>query len=170
MNNFLKKTFFAIVIISLILATGVIVRIGSFEKLEGYMYSLAVEETNIELPENATPSNVVPENATPSNAVPENATPSNAVPENATPSNAVPENATPSNAVPENATPSNAVPENATPSDINEESVEVSGEVIENEETVSFLESEKMYIIVIAASVLVVAVTGVIVIIYKLKK
>ena len=199
MKKFLKKTFFSIVIVSLIVVTGVIVRVGSFENLEGYMYSLAVEETNINLSESATPSNAVSENATPSNAVPENATPSNAMPENATPSNAVPENATPSNAVPENATPGNAVPENATPSNAVSENATPSNAVSENTtpsdavpeniipnetneeiesateqvkegETVSFLESDKMYAIILAASTLVVAGVGAIVIVNKIKK
>ena len=45
MKKMIKKIIFVAVITILILATTIVVKTGKFEKLEGYMYSLAAEIT-----------------------------------------------------------------------------------------------------------------------------
>ena len=120
MKKMIKRIVFAVIIVSLILATGVVIKIGKFEKLEGYMYSFAAEITNFATDCNATSSNAqecaTSSNATSSNAQ-ECATSSNATSSNATSSNATSSNshecATSSNATDCNATSSNATSSNA---------------------------------------------------------
>lgn len=106
MKKMIKRIVFAVIIVSLVLATGVVIKTGKFEKLEGYMYSFAAEITN-----SATDSNATDCNATSSNAQ-DCATSSNATSSNATSSNAQ-GCATSSNATDCNATSSNATSSNA---------------------------------------------------------
>ena len=95
MKKMIKRIVFAVIIVSLVLATGVVIKIGKFEKLEGYMYSFAAEITNSATDCNATSSNAqdcaTSSNATSSNAqqcaTSSNATSSNATSGNATSSN-----------------------------------------------------------------------------------
>lgn len=115
MKKMIKRIVFAVIIVSLVLATGVVIKTGKFAKLEGYMYSFAAEITNSATDCNATSSNAqdcaTSSNATSSNAqdcaTSSNATSSNAQ-ECATSSNATSSNATDCNATSSNATSSNA--------------------------------------------------------------
>ena len=68
----LKKVLFAAIVISLIIAIAIVLKAGKLTGLEGYMYSLASELTE------ATPSDATSSNATSSNATSSNATSSNA--------------------------------------------------------------------------------------------
>lgn len=43
MKKIIKKISFAMVVVALVLLTGLIIKTGKFEKLEGYMYSLAMD-------------------------------------------------------------------------------------------------------------------------------
>ena len=125
MKKMIKRLVFALIIVSLVLATGVVIKTGKFAKLEGYMYSFAAEITNSATDCNATSSNAqdcaTSSNATSSNATSSNATSSNAQ-DCATSSNATSSNAqqcaTSSNATSSNAqqcaTSSNATSSNAT--------------------------------------------------------
>ena len=111
MKKMIKRIVFAVIIVSLVLTTGVVIKTGKFAKLEGYMYSFAAEIIN-----SATDSNATSSNATSSNAQ-DCATSSNATSSNATSSNATSSNATDSNATSSNAqdcaTSSNATSSNA---------------------------------------------------------
>lgn len=115
MKKMIKRIVFAVIIVSLVLATGVVIKTGKFAKLEGYMYSFAAEITNSATDSNATSSNAqdcaTSSNATSSNAQ-DCATSSNATSSNAqqcaTSSNATSSNATDCNATSSNATSSNA--------------------------------------------------------------
>ena len=105
MKKMIKRIVFAVIIVSLVLATGVVIKTGKFAKLEGYMYSFAAEITNSATDSNATSSNAqdcaTSSNATSSNAQ-DCATSSNAQ-QCATSSNATDCNATSSNATSSNA-------------------------------------------------------------------
>ena len=118
MKKMIKRLVFALIIVSLVFATGVVIKTGKFAKLEGYMYSFAAEITNSATDSNATSSNAqdcaTSSNATSSNAQ-ECATSSNATSSNATSSNAQ-QCATSSNATSSNATDCNATSSNATSS------------------------------------------------------
>ena len=78
MKKNIKRIVFALIIVSLVLATGVVIKTGKFAKLEGYMYSFAAEIINSATDSNATSSNATDSNATDSNATSSNATSSNA--------------------------------------------------------------------------------------------
>ncbi len=80
MNKNLKKVFFATTVIILIIGIVLITKAGKFEKLEGYMYSLAAEITGTATSSDATSSDATSSNATSSNATSSNATSSNAAP------------------------------------------------------------------------------------------
>lgn len=80
MNKYLKKVFFATTVIILIIGIVLITKAGKFEKLEGYMYSLAAEITGTATSSDATSSDATSSNATSSNATSSNATSSNAAP------------------------------------------------------------------------------------------
>lgn len=58
MKKMIKRIVFVVIILTLVLATGVVIRTGKFEKLEGYMYSFAAEIINSATDSNATSSNV----------------------------------------------------------------------------------------------------------------
>ena len=96
MKKMIKRIVFALIIVSLVLAIGVVIKTGKFAKLEGYMYSFAAEIINSATDSNATSSNATSSNAqncaTSSNATSSNAqncaTSSNATDCNATSSNA----------------------------------------------------------------------------------
>lgn len=105
MKKMIKRIVFAVIIVSLVLATGVVIKTGKFAKLEGYMYSFAAEITNSATDSNATSSNAQ-DCATSSNATSSNAQDC-ATSSNATSSNAQ-QCATSSNATSSNATSSNA--------------------------------------------------------------
>jgi len=105
MKKMIKKIVFAVIIVSLVLATGVVIKTGKFAKLEGYMYSFAAEIINSATDSNATSSNAQ-DCATSSNATSSNAQDC-ATSSNATSSNAQ-QCATSSNATSSNATSSNA--------------------------------------------------------------
>ena len=77
MKKMIKRLVFAIVIVALVCVTGIVIKTGKFKKLEGYMYSFAVEITNSATDCNATSSNAQ-ECATSSNATSSDATSSNA--------------------------------------------------------------------------------------------
>ncbi len=96
MKKMIKRLVFAIGIVALVCVTGIVIKTGKFKKLEGYMYSFAVEITNSATDCNATSSNAQ-ECATSSNATSSDATSSNAQ-ECATSSNATSSDATSSNA------------------------------------------------------------------------
>lgn len=87
MKKMIKRMVFILIIVSLVLAIGIVIKTGKFEKLEGYMYSFAAEITN-----SATDCNATSSNATSSNAQ-ECATSSNATSSNATDCNATSSNA-----------------------------------------------------------------------------
>ena len=110
MQKMIKRIVFAVIIVSLVLAIGVVIKTGKFEKLEGYMYSFAAEITNSATDSNATSSNAQ-DCATSSNATSSNAQDC-ATSSNATSSNAQ-QCATSSNATDCNATSSNATSSNA---------------------------------------------------------
>ena len=110
MKKMIKRIVFAVIIVSLVLATGVVIKTGKFAKLEGYMYSFAAEITNSATDSNATSSNAQ-DCATSSNATSSNAQDC-ATSSNATSSNAQ-QCATSSNATDCNATSSNATSSNA---------------------------------------------------------
>lgn len=84
MKKTVKKIFFVIVLVALILGIGLLAKIGKFTKLEGYMYSFAADITD-----RATNCDATTSNATTSNATSSNATSSNATSSNATSSNAI---------------------------------------------------------------------------------
>jgi len=105
MKKMIKRIVFAVIIVSLVLATGVVIKTGKFAKLEGYMYSFAAEIINSATDSNATSSNAQ-DCATSSNATSSNAQDC-ATSSNATSSNAQ-QCATSSNATSSNATSSNA--------------------------------------------------------------
>ena len=156
MKNIIKKIVFALIIVSLVLAIGIVIKTGKFAKLEGYMYSFAAEIINSATESNATSSNVQ-ECATSSNATSSN------VQECATSSNATSSN------VQECATSSNA-----TSSNIEENNEKIEDEVFlgktqgkEKKNEVSFLESHKMYIMIIGVSVLAIVIVVIILIIDK---
>ena len=106
MKKMIKRIVFAVIIVLLVFATGVVIKTGKFEKLEGYMYSFAAEIINSATDCNATSSNATSSNAQDC-ATSSNATSSNAK-ECATSSNATSSNATDCNATSSNATSSNA--------------------------------------------------------------
>ena len=142
MKNIIKKIVFALIIVSLVLAIGIVIKTGKFAKLEGYMYSFAAEIINSATESNATSSNVQ-ECATSSNATSSN--------------------------VQECATSSNA-----TSSNIEENNEKIEDEVFlgktqgkEKKNEVSFLESHKMYIMIIGVSVLAIVIVVIILIIDK---
>ena len=110
MKKMIKRIVFAVIIVSLVLATGVVIKTGKFAKLEGYMYSFAAEIINSATDSNATSSNAQ-DCATSSNATSSNAQDC-ATSSNATSSNAQ-QCATSSNATDCNATSSNATSSNA---------------------------------------------------------
>ena len=72
MKKMIKRIVFAVIIVSLVLATGVVIKTGKFAKLEGYMYSFAAEIINSATDSNATSSNAQ-DCATSSNATSSNA-------------------------------------------------------------------------------------------------
>jgi uncharacterized protein YjdB len=78
MNTKLKKIIFSLIVFCLVLGTGAIINIGNFQKLEGYMYSLAASIETSATSSNATSSNATSSNATSSNATSSNATSSKA--------------------------------------------------------------------------------------------
>lgn len=94
MKKIIKRISFAMVVVALVLVTGLIIQTGKFEKLEGYMYSLAIDINNNATDTNATSSNATSCNATSSNATSSNATSSNATSCDATSSNATSSNTT----------------------------------------------------------------------------
>jgi len=122
MKNLIKKIFFILIVVALVFATGVVIKTGKFEKLEGYMYSLAAEITD-----SATSSDATSSDATSSNATSSDATSSNATSCNATSCDATSSNATSSNA---NTTETIKVTNPTTTPDTNTEEVE---EVLEAE-------------------------------------
>ena len=77
MKKMIKRLVFTMVIVVLFFITGIVIKTGKFKKLEGYMYSFAVEITNSATDCNATSSNAQ-ECATSSNATSSDATSSNA--------------------------------------------------------------------------------------------
>ena len=142
MKKMIKKIIFVAVIAILILATTIVVKTGKFEKLEGYMYSLAAEITGTATNPNATDANATDSNATSSNAL-ECATGSN-VGSCATSSNAA-GCATSGNATDTNATSSNAqITETiiVTNTSVNEEI-----ENVEPEETVEIDDTDTIEIV-----------------------
>ena len=108
MKKLIKRLFFILIIVALVFATGVVIKTGKFEKLEGYMYSFAAEITDSATSSDATSSNATSSDATSSNATSSNATSSNATSSDATSSNATSCNATSSDATSSDATSSNA--------------------------------------------------------------
>lgn len=54
MKTIFKRIIFSLIVLSLLIATGFIVKVGKFEKLEGYMYSFAVENDIYNEENNAT--------------------------------------------------------------------------------------------------------------------
>lgn len=78
MNKNLKKVVFALVVVLLVGVTGFAITNGKFERLEGYMYSLADSNISTATPSDATPSNADLDVATPSDATPSDATSSDA--------------------------------------------------------------------------------------------
>ena len=96
MKKIIKRLVFVLIIVSLVFATGLVIKTGKFAKLEGYMYSFAAEIINSATDSNATSSNAqdcaTSSNATSSNAQ-DCATSSNATDSNATSSNATSSNA-----------------------------------------------------------------------------
>ena len=186
MKEMLKKIVFALVILTLILVIGFVAKTGKFAKLEGYMYSFATE-----IVEFATDSNIY-DCATSSNATSSNvetcATSSNATSSNvetcATSSNATNSNvetcATSSNVTNSNvetcATSSNATSSNAetcaTSSDVDEEVITTEEYITtkgqtEHKSQVSFLESHKMYIMIIGLSIVAIIIVSIIIIVDK---
>ena len=142
MKKMIKKIIFVAVITILILATTIVVKTGKFEKLEGYMYSLAAEITGTATNPNATDANATDSNATSSNAS-ECATGSN-VGSCATSSNAA-GCATSGNATDTNATSSNAqITETIT---VTNTSVNEEIENVEPEETVEIDDTDTIEIV-----------------------
>ena len=94
MNKKIKKIIFSLIVLGLIIGTGAVIKIGDFEKLEGYMYSLAASIANSATSSNATSCNATSSNATSCNATSSNATSCNATSSNATSSNATTNNST----------------------------------------------------------------------------
>ena len=82
MKKMIKRLVLAMVIVALFFITGIVIKTGKFKKLEGYMYSFAVEITNSATESDATSSNVqgcaTSSDATSSNATSSDATSSNA--------------------------------------------------------------------------------------------
>ena len=82
MKKMIKRLVFAMVIVALFFITGIVIKTGKFKKLEGYMYSFAVEITNSATECDATSGNVqgcaTSSDATSSNATSSDATSSNA--------------------------------------------------------------------------------------------
>ena len=97
MKKMIKRIVFAVIIVSLVLATGAVIKTGKFKSLEGYMYSLAAEITDSATDCNATSSDATSSDATSSDATSSNAqdcaTSSNATDCDATSSNATSSNA-----------------------------------------------------------------------------
>lgn len=198
MKKMIKRIVFAVIIVSLVLATGVVIKTGKFAKLEGYMYSFAAEITN-----SATDSNATSSNATSSNAQ-ECATSSNATSSNAqecaTSSNATSDKETNSNETINNTISNNSTNSNTQTTETNtqtsvkpselittepdkneniqtdliydnlensqdKENTITIGEITEYKNEVSFLESHKMYVMIIGASILVIIIVSVILIV-----
>ena len=88
-SRFIKILIAVIVVMALIICSDIIIKKINIKGLEGYMYSFATDVIHINLsPDNATSSNATSSNATSSNATSSNATSSNATCSNATTSNA----------------------------------------------------------------------------------
>ena len=185
MKKMIKRIFFVAIIVSLILATGIVIKTGKFSKLEGYMYSFAMDITNT-----ATDGNATSCDATSSNATSSNATSGNATSSNATSSDATSNNATSSNITTETIKVTNTQPNTNTQTNINTQlntntqtntntkpntsKVEEEKEYtvttttgVEEDNEVSFLESHKMYIIIIGMSVLSIIIVWVIIVVDK---
>ncbi len=82
-NKFIKILIAIIMIMGLIICADIVIKKVNIQGLEGYMYSLASDIVNINLTgENATCSNATSSNATSSNATSSNATSSNATSSN----------------------------------------------------------------------------------------
>lgn len=107
MKEIIKKIVFVLIITLLIIGVVVIAKVGKFEKLEGYKYSLALDYIEIrddewDIEDSEDNSNTVPNNSTVNNSTEGNATSSNATSSNATSSNATSCNATSTNATSSN--------------------------------------------------------------------
>ena len=127
MKKMIKRLVFVLIIVSLIFATGVVIKTGKFTKLEGYMYSFAAEITNSATDSNATSSNAqdcaTSSNATSSNAQ-DCATSSNATDCNATSSNATSSNVQTTETIKVTNTQTNtkpSTPTNTQPEEMEEE-------------------------------------------------
>lgn len=170
----LKYIFFILIAFIICYFVGIIAKNGNVSSLEGYMYSLATDLVG------ATPSDATSGDATSSNATSCNATSSNATSSNATSSNS--SSVVNSKAVQTSATVqttsttdtiSNLISNtNSSENEITDNNIisKEMGVIEPTKNKVSFLESHKTYIIIIAASVLVALVAGIILIIAKIKK
>lgn len=135
MKKVIKKIIFVLIVVSLIFTIGIVIKVGNFKKLEGYMYSLAMGIDSEELANGIINNNSSANNTTSNGPITNNATCSNATSSNATSSNATSSNATSCNATSGNATSSNSglgglitetikvtnVPKEETNTNINEE-------------------------------------------------
>lgn len=186
MKKIIKKISFAIIVVALILLTGLIIKTGKFEKLEGYMYSLAMDINSSATDTNATSCDATSSNATSCDATSSNATSSNATSCDATSSNATSSNVTTATVEVTN-TPTNTNTQNDANKIEKEDNTEKVEEYddsknilgnnlieekeqavsIEEDNEVTFLESHKMYIIIIGMSILAIIIVTIIIIVDK---
>lgn len=186
MKKIIKRISFAMVVVALVLVTGLIIKTGKFEKLEGYMYSLAMDINSSATDTNATSCDATSSNATSCDATSSNATSSNATSCNATSSNATSSNVTTATVEVTN-TPINTNTQNDANKIEKEDNTEKVEEYddsknilgnnlieekeqvvsIEEDNEVTFLESQKMYIIIIGMSILAIIIVTIIIIVDK---
>lgn len=131
MKKIIKKISFAIIVVALILLTGLIIKTGKFEKLEGYMYSLAMDINSSATDTNATSSDATSSNATSCDATSSNATTSDATSCDATSCDATSSNSTSSNTTTEIVKVTNTQTNTNTPNDANKVDEEYNIEELE---------------------------------------
>ena len=198
-NKAIKILVTIVIILGLILGADILLKQANINGLEGYMYSLASDilsgtaTSGNATSSNATSSNATRPNATSSNATRPNATSSNATSSNATCSNATSPNATASN-VTITMTPEEIEQEveKELYEDYQEEyyeeyedyeefyeenyeeyynnKIEQLEKEAEEKEIVTFLEDNKIYIIIIGIALLTAIITGIILIVDKRTK
>lgn len=166
MKKIIKRISFAMVVVALVLVTGLIIKTGKFEKLEGYMYSLAMDINSSATDTNATSSNATSCNATSCNATSSNVTTATVEVTN-TPTNTNTQND--ANKI-EKEDNTEKVEEyddskNILGNNLIEEKEQVVS--IEEDNEVTFLESHKMYIIIIGMSILAIIIVTIIIIVDK---
>lgn len=162
MKKIIKRIIFAMVVVALVLVTGLIIKTGKFEKLEGYMYSLAKDVNSSATDTNATSGNATSCNATSSNATTETVEVTNTQTNTNKKNNA--------NKVEQENNEEEVVEYDDSENVLGNNLIEGKGYVvttIEKDNEVTFLESHRMYIIIIGMSILAIIIVTIIIIVDK---